>query len=122
DSTVKTAFFHARPAGVLGASASEHETTRTGGGGIEFFREGGEHMTPLKVGDAAPDFDVSALIGGNKKKFRLSQCKGKKHVVLAFHPVNWTPVCARQMAEYNAALAKFVDYDAQAEGISVVSI
>jgi len=79
-------------------------------------------MTPLKVGDAAPDFDVSALIGGIKKKFRLSQCKGKKQVVLAFHPVNWTPVCARQMAEYNAALAKFADYDAQVVGISVDSI
>jgi peroxiredoxin (alkyl hydroperoxide reductase subunit C) len=79
-------------------------------------------MQLLKIGDAAPDFDVPALIGGIKKRFRLSQCKGKKNVVLAFHPVNWTPVCARQMAEYNAELARFADYDAQVVAVSVDSI
>lgn len=49
-------------------------------------------MPALKTGDAAPDFELSALIGGIKQKFRLRDYRGKKHVVIAFHPLNWTPV------------------------------
>ncbi len=48
-------------------------------------------MEPLKVGDRAPDFEVPAATGQDKHKLRLSDYRGKKHVVLAFHPLNWTP-------------------------------
>jgi peroxiredoxin len=48
-------------------------------------------MTALKVGDSAPDFDLPALIGGFKQRFRLADFRGK-NVVVAFHPLNWTPV------------------------------
>lgn len=44
----------------------------------------------LKVGDAAPDFELPGHRGG--EKFRLSDWRGKKNVVLVFYPLDWTPV------------------------------
>jgi peroxiredoxin len=49
-------------------------------------------MAALNVGDMAPDFELAACTGELKHKFRLSEYRGKKNVVLAFHPLNWTPV------------------------------
>jgi peroxiredoxin len=46
----------------------------------------------LKVGDEAPDFDVAAVIGDERTRCKLSDYRGKKHVVLAFYPLDWTPV------------------------------
>ncbi len=46
----------------------------------------------LKVGDTAPDFEVPAVVGDKKQKVKLSDFKGKKNVVLAFYPLDWTPV------------------------------
>ncbi len=47
----------------------------------------------VKVGDKAPDF---TLKDQHNKELRLSELKGKK-VLLSFHPLAWTKVCARQM-------------------------
>ena len=44
----------------------------------------------LKVGDQAPDFELSGHRGD--EKFRLSDYRGKKNVVLVFYPLDWTPV------------------------------
>jgi len=44
----------------------------------------------LKVGDPAPDFELTGH--RNKEKFRLSDSRGKKNVVLVFYPLDWTPV------------------------------
>lgn len=49
-------------------------------------------MGVLKVGDKAPDFEVPAVIGTEKVSFKLSEYEGKKNVVLAFYPLDWTPV------------------------------
>ena len=46
----------------------------------------------VKVGDMAPDFDLRAVTGAHRHQVRLSNYQGKKHVVLAFHVANWTPV------------------------------
>jgi len=46
----------------------------------------------LKVGDVAPDFEVPAVVGEEKTKIKLSEYRGKKNVVLAFYPLDWTPV------------------------------
>jgi peroxiredoxin len=45
----------------------------------------------LKVGDLAPDFELPAIMDGVQGKIRLSDYRGKKHVVVAFHPLDWTP-------------------------------
>jgi peroxiredoxin len=44
----------------------------------------------LKVGDPAPDFELPGH--RNKEKFRLSDLRGKKNVVIAFYALDWTPV------------------------------
>jgi peroxiredoxin len=46
---------------------------------------------PLKVGDTAPDFELPAVIRDRKQKFKLSDYRGKKHVVLAFYAVDFSP-------------------------------
>ncbi len=44
----------------------------------------------LKVGDQAPDFELPGH--RDQEKFRLSNWRGKKNVVLVFYPLDWTPV------------------------------
>lgn len=44
----------------------------------------------LKVGDNAPDFELPGH--RDNEKFRLSDYRGKKNVVLVFYPLDWTPV------------------------------
>lgn len=44
----------------------------------------------LKVGDQAPDFELPGHRGD--EKFKLSNYRGKKNVVLVFYPLDWTPV------------------------------
>lgn len=44
----------------------------------------------LRVGDAAPDFELPGHRGG--EKFRLSDQRGKRNVVIVFYPLDWTPV------------------------------
>jgi peroxiredoxin len=46
----------------------------------------------LKVGDEAPDFEIPAVTGEEKHKIKLSDFRDKKNVVLAFYPLDWTPV------------------------------
>jgi peroxiredoxin len=51
----------------------------------------------LEVGDEAPDFELMATgdaagKGAEKRKIKLSDYRGKKHVVLAFYPAAYTPV------------------------------
>jgi peroxiredoxin len=43
----------------------------------------------LEVGSPAPDFELE---GHNGERWRLSDQKGKTHVVLAFYPFAFTPV------------------------------
>jgi len=45
----------------------------------------------LKVGDVAPDFDLPAIEDGRQVRVRLSDFRGKRNVVVTFHPLNWTP-------------------------------
>jgi peroxiredoxin len=48
-------------------------------------------MAALKVGDTAPDFELSAVTGKQRHKFKLGELKGKRNVVLAFYPLDWSP-------------------------------
>jgi len=50
-----------------------------------------ERMMKLKAGDVAPDFEVPAVVGDTKTRFRLSNFRGRRHVVLAFYALDWTP-------------------------------
>jgi peroxiredoxin len=48
-------------------------------------------MPALQVGEIAPDFELQAVTGEKQHAVRLSDFRGQKHVVLAFHPLDWTP-------------------------------
>ena len=45
----------------------------------------------LDAGTQAPDFELQAVTGDRRHKVRLSDFRGKKNVVLAFYPLDWTP-------------------------------
>ena len=45
----------------------------------------------MRIGDPAPDFELPAVEGEREVRVKLSDFRGKKHVVLTFHPVDWTP-------------------------------
>ena len=45
----------------------------------------------LKVGEMAPDFELPAVEGERQIEVRLSDFRGKRHVVVTFHPLDWTP-------------------------------
>jgi peroxiredoxin len=49
-------------------------------------------MAALKVGEMAPDFEVPVVVGTQKDTLKLSDFRGKKNVLLAFYPLDWTPV------------------------------
>lgn len=71
---------------------------------------------PLKIGEDAPDFELRSHRGGT---VRLSDFRGRKHVVVAFHPLAFTPVCAAQMSGYESARHRFDELDAVVLGISI---
>ncbi len=49
-------------------------------------------MAPLKVGEMAPDFELRGVVGNDEVTVKLSDYRGKKNVILAFYPLDWTPV------------------------------
>ena len=70
----------------------------------------------LKPGDEAPDFELRSHKGGT---VRLSDFRGKKNVVVAFHPLAFTPVCATQMTDYERDRPTVDERDAVVLGISI---
>ncbi len=59
-------------------------------------------MKPLSIGEPAPEFELPAVVGGVKRKFRLGSQRGKRNVLLAFYPVNWSEVSRSQLSEFQA--------------------
>ena len=77
-------------------------------------------MVPDKTKeDAAPDF---TLKDQNEKALSLSDFRGKKRVVLSFHPLAWTSVCKTQMQDLEKRKEDFDRLDAVALGLSVDSV
>jgi peroxiredoxin len=70
----------------------------------------------LTAGQDAPDFELRSHKGGTVK---LSAFRGKQNVVLAFHPLAFTPVCANQMRGYESDLGAFEKAGATVLGISI---
>ncbi|OGS40137.1 MAG: thioredoxin peroxidase [Euryarchaeota archaeon RBG_13_31_8] len=72
----------------------------------------------FKVGEKASDFE---LFDQNNKKFRLLDFKGKR-VLLSFHPLAWTSVCAKQMQSLEKNFDEFKKLNTIAVGINIDSI
>ena len=69
---------------------------------------------PLPVGVEAPDFE---LPNQDRKPVKLSDFRGKQAVVIAFHPLVFTPVCSVQMQTYEQHRPEF-----DAAGAHILSI
>jgi peroxiredoxin len=70
----------------------------------------------ISIHTPAPDF---ALLSHTDRTVRLSDFRGHKNVVLAFHVLAFTPVCAVQMQTYEQERARFDALDTVVFGISV---
>ena len=73
---------------------------------------------PIKVGETAPEF---ALKGHDDREYKLSDLKGQK-VVLAFYPLDFSPVCSKEHACFVDDLRQFESLGAKVFGISVDSV
>src|SRR6266481_3582726 len=68
----------------------------------------------LKVGDKAPDFNVSTDAG---QKVKLSDFKGKK-VVLYFYPKDDTPGCTKEACAFRDGVSDFRKRKIEVLGVS----
>lgn len=73
----------------------------------------------LAVGARAPDFELPSHKGGRVK---LSSFRGRENVIVAFHPLAFTPVCAAQMKNYEADRDWFRRHDTHILGLSVDAV
>jgi alkyl hydroperoxide reductase subunit AhpC len=76
----------------------------------------------LKVGDRVPDFTLPAVEGEQRSEFRLSDYRGKQHVVVTFHPLDWTPTCESQLPILDSLHENFAAAGGKLLDISVDSI
>ena len=69
----------------------------------------------IQVGAEAPDFILKTQ---RYKEFQLSQIE-RKNILLSFHPLAWTSVCAKQMKSLEKNRQQFKECNTIAVGISV---
>lgn len=72
----------------------------------------------LKVGDKAPDFELTTKAADGPKKLKLSANAGKKNTVLLFFPMAFTGVCTKEMCEVSEGLSQYSPLNADVWGIS----
>ncbi|UCH88620.1 MAG: peroxiredoxin [Thermoplasmata archaeon] len=72
----------------------------------------------IKVGNTAPDF---TLKDQDENEVKLTDFKGK-FVLLSFHPLAWTKVCADQMKSLEANFERFEKLNTVALGMSVDTV
>ena len=77
-----------------------------------------ERKSPIQKGETAADF---VLKDQNGREFKLSESRGKK-VLLSFHPLAWTSVCAKQMQSLEANADTFASLNTIPVGISIDSV
>ena len=79
-------------------------------------------MTVL-VGRPAPDFTAAAVLGDGsiRDDFKLSDYKGRKHVVLFFWPLDFTFVCPSEIIAHENRRKEFERRGVQLVGVSIDS-
>jgi peroxiredoxin len=79
----------------------------------------------IAIGTEAPDFELPSNEltpeGRPGKKIRLSDFRGKKNVVLAFYPLDFSPTCSTEHACFKDDSVKLDGANAQVLGLSVDS-
>jgi len=74
------------------------------------------------VGEAAPDFELPAVIGGVRQTLRLSAYRGQMNVALAFYPFNWQDASAAQLISYQKQRPRVLETNSEIVAITVDSI
>ncbi|GIN88266.1 putative peroxiredoxin YgaF [Heyndrickxia sporothermodurans] len=69
----------------------------------------------VQLGELAPDF---ALEASNGETVKLSDFKGKKHIVLYFYPKDMTPGCTTEACDFRDKHESFEELDAVILGVS----
>ena len=72
----------------------------------------------LKVGDKAPDFELSTKTAEGPKKVKLSSNFGQKNTVLLFVPMAFTGVCTKELCAVSQGLNAYTTLNADVWGIS----
>lgn len=75
-------------------------------------------LAPIEVGAEAPDF---SLKGPGGQYVTLSEYRGRRHVVVVFFPLAFSPVCSHQLPAIQEGLGRFRGLSAEVLGISVDS-
>jgi alkyl hydroperoxide reductase subunit AhpC len=70
----------------------------------------------------APEFELEAVTGSYRHRVRLGEFLQKGHVVLLFHPADWTPTCTEEVVHFNKLGPDFAAAGAQLLDISVDSV
>ena len=72
------------------------------------------------VGQKAPEFKATAVVGGDFKTIKLSDYKGK-YVLLFFYPLDFTFVCPTELHSFQQELDTFKKLNCEVIGCSVDS-
>jgi len=79
----------------------------------------------IEIGTEAPDFELPSNEltpeGKPGKKIKLSDFRGKKNVVLAFYPLDFSPTCSGEHNCLRDDISQLEAVDAQVLGVSVDS-
>jgi thioredoxin-dependent peroxiredoxin len=78
----------------------------------------GSAQAALKLGEAAPDFNLATAIGGKETSFSLSENLKKGPVVLYFYPKSFTRGCTIEAHEFADHHDDFVAAGASLLGVS----
>jgi thioredoxin-dependent peroxiredoxin len=73
----------------------------------------------LKVGDQAPEFEVTARQGGQDRLLSLPRILAEKNLVLYFYPRDFTTVCTREACGFRDAYAALASGDTEVVGVSI---
>jgi peroxiredoxin len=79
----------------------------------------------IQVGSEAPDFELASTeLHDNKpgKPIKLSDYRGKKNVVLAFYPLDFSPVCSGEVVCFREDFSQFQAANTEVLGLSVDSV
>jgi peroxiredoxin len=72
----------------------------------------------LKPGDTAPDFELNDQ---TRSPVRLSDFRGKKHVLVVFYPLAFSGVCSGELCSIRDSIDTFRNDDVETLGISIDS-
>ena len=73
----------------------------------------------ITVGDKGPDFELPSTVG---ERIKLSEQLNKGPVVLVFYPLDWSPVCTKELCTLQDGFTEFEELGVKVLAISVDSI